>query len=124
MALEEAGRIMADNEISGVPVVREGELVGLITETHLFNLLVELFGARKPGVRLTLSVPEIPGTLAKITTAISALGGVFVAFGESDGPVEGRFVATMKVQNVDREALVEAVKPYVLEIQDVRESRS
>jgi len=122
VALEEAGRIMADSKISGLPVLRDGELVGIITESHLFNVLVELFGARKPGVRITLSVAEIPGTLAKITAAISALGGIFVALGEIDQPEEGRFVATMKVQNVAREDLVKAVAPFVLEIEDVRES--
>ncbi|MCL5734613.1 MAG: CBS domain-containing protein, partial [Actinobacteria bacterium] len=42
MALEEAGRIMADNKISGVPVMRGDELVGIITESHLFNALGEL----------------------------------------------------------------------------------
>jgi acetoin utilization protein AcuB len=122
VALEEAGRIMLDNKISGLPVLRDGELVGVITESHLFNVLIELFGARKPGVRLTLSVPEIPGSLAKITSAISALGGIIVAFGEIDQPEAGRLVATMKVQNVDREDLVKAVQPFVLEIEDVRES--
>ncbi len=122
VALEEAGCIMLDNKISGLPVMRDGELVGVITESHLFNVLIELFGARKPGVRLTLSVPEIPGSLAKITSAISALGGIFVAFGEIDQPEAGRLVATMKVQNVDREDLVKAVQPFVLEIEDVRES--
>lgn len=121
VALEEAGRIMADNKIGGLPVMRDGELVGIITESHLFHVLIDLFGARKPGVRLTLSVPEIPGTLAKITAAISALGGVFVAFGEIDEPAEGRFVATMKIQNVAREDLVKAVQPLVLDIEDVRE---
>ena len=123
VALEEAGRIMADSKISGVPVMRDGELVGIITESHLFSVLVELFGARKPGVRLTLSVAEVQGTLAKITAAISALGGVFVAFGEIDEPEEGRFIATMKIQNVAREDLVKAMKPLVLAIEDVREIR-
>ena len=40
---------MADNKISGLPVMRDDELVGIITETHLFNILLELFGARDPG---------------------------------------------------------------------------
>ena len=121
MALEEAGRIMADNKISGVPVLRDGDLVGIITESHLFNVLVELFGARKPGVRLTLLMPEVRGTIAKLTAAIAELGGQIVAFGEIDEPEKNRFVATLKVQGVAREDLVKAVKPLVLEIEDVRE---
>ena len=122
VALEEAGRIMADNKISGVPVMRGDELVGIITESHLFNVLVDLFGARKPGVRLTLSLPEVQGTMAKLTSAVSEIGGVFIAFGEIDEPENNRFIATLKIQNVAKEELVKAVKPIVLEILDVRES--
>lgn len=122
MALEEAGRIMADNKISGVPVMRGDELVGIITESHLFNVLVELFGARKPGVRLTLLMPEVRGTIAKLTSTIADLGGQIVAFGEADEPEKNRFVATLKVQGVPRDDLVKAVQPFVLEIEDVRES--
>lgn len=122
MALEEAGRIMAEHKISGVPVMRGDDLVGIITESHLFNVLVELFGASKPGVRLTIYVPEVPGTLAKIASAVSALGGIFVAVGQIDEPDEGRYIATMKIQNVSKEDLVKAVEPFVLEIADVRET--
>lgn len=122
VALEEAGRIMADNRISGVPVMRGEDLVGVITESHLFNVLVDLFGARKPGVRLILHLPEVLGTLSKLTGAISSLGGVVVAFGEIDEPENERLVATMKIQNIDRDTLVKAVEPLVLKVEDVRES--
>ena len=70
-ALEEAGRIMADNKISGLPVMRDGELVGIITESHLFNVLLELFGARREGVRVTVLIPPVKGSVAKITSAIA-----------------------------------------------------
>jgi len=36
--IEEVARIMADNKIGGVPVVRDGRVVGLITETDLFKI--------------------------------------------------------------------------------------
>ena len=51
--LEEAARIMADNKIGGLPVMREDKLVGIVTETDLFKIFLELLGARLPGVRVT-----------------------------------------------------------------------
>ena len=52
--IEEAARIMADKKIGGLPVVNAGKVVGMITETDLFKILVELMGARpvrvSPGV--------------------------------------------------------------------------
>ncbi len=121
MALEDAGRVMADNKISGVPVMRDQELVGIITESHLFNVLLELFGAREPGVRIVFAMPEVKGTFAKITGAISAQGGRIVAIGEALGDPGTRTV-TIKVQDVEREALLDAIRPFVLNIEDVRES--
>jgi acetoin utilization protein AcuB len=121
MALEEAGRIMADNKISGVPVMRGDELVGILTETHLFNVLLELFGARKPGVRVVAHLPEVPGTLSKVTGEISQRGGIIVALGEVDEPENGRIIVTMKVQNLEREVLIETLRPLALDIEDVRE---
>ncbi len=42
--IEEAARIMADNKIGGLPVMRDDKLVGIITETDIFKLMLELFG--------------------------------------------------------------------------------
>src|SRR6185436_20684161 len=40
--IEEAARIMADNKIGGMPVVDSGKVVGIITETDLFKIFLEL----------------------------------------------------------------------------------
>ncbi|MCZ7551807.1 MAG: CBS domain-containing protein [Anaerolineales bacterium] len=55
--IEEAARIMADHKIGGLPVTRGDEVVGMITETNLFKVFLELMGAREPGVRVTALIP-------------------------------------------------------------------
>jgi acetoin utilization protein AcuB len=115
-AIEEAGRIMADNKVSGLPVMRGDDLVGIITESHLFHVLLELFGARDPGIRVTAKVRREKGTLAKISSAIAALGAQFVAFGiAADSET-----VTFKVQDVDKELLLKTIEPLVESIEDVR----
>ena len=49
-SLKEAARIMADNRIGGLPVERKGELVGIITETDLFKIFLELLEDRETAV--------------------------------------------------------------------------
>ncbi len=86
--LEEAARIMADNKIGGLPVMDGERLAGIITETDVFKLLLELLGARVPGLRVMLEAPEAKGMLAHITAAISEAGGNIVSlvtFGERAG---------------------------------------
>lgn len=117
-AVEEAGRIMAENKISGLPVMRDGELVGIITESDLFNILLELFGAGQSGVRVTAKTPLVKGNLARLASAVADVGGQFVAFGESmaDGTV------TFKVRGVERDKLLKTIEPHMSSILDVRES--
>lgn len=119
--LEEAARIMADNKIGGLPVMREDKLVGIVTETDLFKIFLELLGARQPGVRVTALIPSAKGTLAKITNAIFGVGGDIMAFSQSMDASGTRWEVTLKVQDVSRDTLIQALQPVVEKILDVRE---
>ena len=118
--IEEAARIMADNKIGGLPVLRDGELVGIITETDLFNIFVELLGAREPGVRLSLLVPDVPRELAELTKAITEAGGNILALGTFLGESVDNRELTLKVDGVAVDALVAALEPLVERFVDVR----
>ena len=73
--LEEAARIMADNNIGGLPIVRGKTLVGIITESDLFRIFIELFGAREKGVRVSLTIANVKGELESIAGAVAKAGG-------------------------------------------------
>ena len=118
--LEEAARIMADNKIGGLPVERKGDLVGIITETDLFKIFLELLAAREMGVRLTMLVPDEKGVLAKVTSEIADLGGNIVSLGTFLGEDPTNALLTIKVQDVEEEDLVKAMEPLAMEMVDVR----
>jgi acetoin utilization protein AcuB len=119
--IEEAARIMADNKISGLPVMRDGLLVGIITESDLFKVFLETFGAREKGVRMTLLAPNVKGSLAKISSTITDRGGYIVSLNVSLGEDASNWVCTLKVSEMTKDELVEALEPAVIEIIDVRE---
>lgn len=119
--LEEAARIMADNKIGGLPVVHDGKLVGIITETDLFKIFLEMLGAREPGIRLAVLVPNVAGELAKLTRAIYNAGGNILALGTFLGESSQNREVTIKVAGVDSRSLISAVEPLVERIVDVRE---
>ncbi len=75
--IEEAALLMRDHKISGIPVVSaENKLVGIITETNIFDAFIEIMGIRQEGFRLSLPLGfDRPGVLAEITSAITACGG-------------------------------------------------
>lgn len=120
MPLEEAARIMADNEIGGLPVMRGKSVVGMITETTLFRIFLELLGARRAGIRLTVSVPDQAGELANLTKAIYDLGGNIIALGTFSGEAPTEGLLTLKVEGVEVEKLKKAIQPFVQKIIDIR----
>ncbi|MDR2617527.1 MAG: CBS and ACT domain-containing protein [Treponema sp.] len=120
--VEEAARIMADRGVGCLPVMRGSLLVGIITDTDLFRVFVNAFGARHPGVRITCSIQEKPGQLAKLSQAIAEKGGNLVAFVSSEGDDLSRRRATLKISRLSRadaETLVKALPD--VELEDIRE---
>jgi len=120
--LEKAACIMIDNKIGGLPVMRDGKMVGIITETDLFKMFVELLGAREPGVRITMLVPEQPGELAYITSEIASMGGNIVALGTFLGEDPTNRLVTIKVAGVGPEKLAATMEAIGMELVDVRSS--
>ena len=120
--IEEAARIMADKKIGGLPVVSSGKVVGMITETDLFKIFLELMGARQKGTRVTATIPSRPGELAKVTKAIASNGGDFIAFGMFSGPDADSRVITFKVQGMQKEKIKAVLGDIVLKFWDIRVS--
>jgi acetoin utilization protein AcuB len=73
--LEEAALIMRDNEIGAIPVVENKKVVGIITESNIFDAFIEIMGLRETGIRLDLVVDDKPGMLAKVAEAVWQKGG-------------------------------------------------
>ncbi len=119
--LEEAARIMVDSDIGGLPVVDSGSLVGIITESDLFKVFMELFGARHSGLRVTILIPDKPGEISALGQAITEKGGDIISLGTFLGTDASNAVCTIKVQGLAKDVLVEALKPCSIEIIDIRE---
>ena len=119
--IEEAARIMEDRDISGIPVIDQNQLVGMITEADLFKAFLEVLGARLPGIRLAVLVSIGPGQLARLTQAVFNAGGNIISLGTFSGPSSETGEILMKVDGLAKDALVELVKPFVIKILNVRE---
>jgi len=119
--LEEAARLMADHKIGSLPVMRDDLLVGIITESDIFRVFLELFGAREKGVRLTVLAPYVKGSMAQITSAVTNAGGLILAFDTFMGEDPSNWGATLKVSDISQEKLLETIQPLVVEVVDVRE---
>jgi acetoin utilization protein AcuB len=121
--IEEAARIMLENKVGCLPVLEEGVIMGIITETDLLARLMEMMATRVPGVRVTVRQPNVKGELAKLVGAIAAQGWGLLACGGSPTPKDPtKWDAVVKVRNVPKEEIVAALEKIEgQEIVDVRE---
>jgi acetoin utilization protein AcuB len=117
--LEEAARIMVENKISCLPVMDGEMLVGIITETDVFKVLVEVLGGREDGIRLTLRLPDRAGELASISRQIADAGGNVVAV-TTTSVADGKRETMIKETGADRDKVAELLEKSGVEVVDMR----
>jgi acetoin utilization protein AcuB len=122
-SVEDAARIMIDKKIGSLPVMRDKEMIGIVTDSDLLNALANLMGWRQPGVRVTVEVPDEKGRLAEVATVIADAGGLLLGGGAypSDEPLKFRIV--FKVRQVPLKELLKVLEELSeVEILDIREA--
>lgn len=73
--VEEAAVLMRDHSVGALPVVNDDDrLVGIITETNIFDAFTDLMGIREHGARITVEAEDTPGTLSAVSKIISSFG--------------------------------------------------
>jgi acetoin utilization protein AcuB len=70
ISVEEATTLMHDNKIGCLPVVEDGNLVGMITENDVMEILIDAMGMKEKGSRLEVLLEDKPGSLADVTKII------------------------------------------------------
>ena len=104
--LEDAARILVDNKISSLPVMRGDQLVGMVTDLDILRTMMDAFGGRSQGLRITIRLREDNGQLGAITDGIIKLGGKLISLLTFWGDDPFKQVITLKVQEIDREELL------------------
>jgi acetoin utilization protein AcuB len=117
--LEEAARLMVVHKIGSLPVIDQGKLIGIITETDIFKQFVEILGGQAKATRLTVDVPDTPGALAKVVNVIAALQGNICSVILTPGAVPLTRSVTFWIQGLDRETLTTVIQA-LLDVRLVR----
>jgi acetoin utilization protein AcuB len=123
LTLEAAAHLMVEHKIGCLPVLEEGIVIGIITETDMLLRLSDLLGGAVHGVRVTMRVPDRVGEFSKLTSAISGRGWGMYASGSMPSPKQpGFWDVLIKVRNVPKDELISVLSRIEgQEIIDVRE---
>ncbi len=69
-SMEDAATIMHDKKIGCLPVLENGNLVGIVTENDVMQFVIEVMGMEEKGTRMEILVDDKPGPLADLTRII------------------------------------------------------
>jgi len=121
LPIEEAARVMIDHRIGCLPVVDDGKLVGIVSDTDIFRVFAEGLGGGHPSLRITVVIPEEVGSLAHITSCMANLGGNIHSLGMfwSERPEE-RLIA-FRLEGVERQAVLQALEDSGIQVMNVWE---
>jgi len=108
--LEEAAGLMLREDIGCLPVMENGQLVGIITDTDIFRALVTLLGGGQQGARFTLHTPDEPGTLAQVARTVAEAGGNIISVTAWHDKADDRAYITIKEQGANFEMLKTALE--------------
>ena len=108
--IEEAALIIREKKIGCLPVVDEGKLVGILTETDIIDSFIESMGVSGPGYRIELELPNKPGMLFEVLKLLKdfEVNIVSVATSPSDDP--GRKVFVLRIETRSYKVVKAAIK--------------
>jgi acetoin utilization protein AcuB len=128
--IEEAAEILLHAKISGMPVVdKDGLVIGMITQTDLFKVLISLTGVGRKGVQFAFLLEDRPGSIKDVADVIRAYGGRMASILSSyEKAPEGYRYVYIRMYDVDHQRMPQLKeelkkKSKVLYIVDSKENK-
>jgi CBS-domain-containing membrane protein len=117
--IETAAKVMRKYRVSGLPVIENNQLVGIVTETDIFDALIDILGVKKTHSRIDLYTSDRPGTVAAITGMIANKGknilNTVVYFDEK----RDQYKMIVRIEELDNEDIVKELKKCGYEVESV-----
>lgn len=81
--IEIAAQLIYKHKISGMPVVKNNRLVGIITESDILRAFIDMMGLLTASSRLDVVIDEQPGSFRKALQIINDNGGDIINVGQT-----------------------------------------
>jgi acetoin utilization protein AcuB len=106
--VEEAASLLVVKKIGCLPVLADGRVVGIVTETDLLAVLVELLGLLTQSTRIDVGVGAGPEAYERIVEIIREHDGRIISVGAVPAPA-GQTVFSVRLAPCDTRPIVRAL---------------
>ena len=114
--IEEAALILREKKIGCLPVVDNGKLVGILTETDIIDSFIDAMGVSGPGYRIELALANRPGMLFEVTKLLKDFDVNIVSVATSQHDDRDRKVLVLRVETKNYKLLKAAIKKSGFEL--------
>ena len=114
--IEEAALIIREKKIGCLPVVDNGKLVGILTETDIIDSFIEAMGVSGPGYRIELALANRPGMLFEVIKLLKDFDVNIVSVATSQHDDRDRKVLVLRVETKNYKLLKAAIKKSGFEL--------
>jgi acetoin utilization protein AcuB len=104
--IEEAVQLMHDNKIGCLPVLEGDKLYGIFTETDALDHLVDVFGFKEKGTRLTVALEDKPGMMLGVFEIFKKHNVSVTSMVSPSYMVEGKRVAAIRIRTEEYEPII------------------
>jgi acetoin utilization protein AcuB len=104
--IEEAVQLMCDNKIGCLPVLERGKIYGIFTETDALDHLVDVFGSKEKGTRLTVALEDKPGMMLGVFEIFKKYNVNVTSMVSPSFMVEGKRIAAIRIRTEEYEPIV------------------
>ena len=95
-----------------LPVVEDGKAVGIITDTDIFSVLVQVLGAGSSTTRVSVEVDNKPGQFAELTRRVASVGGNILSIASLPAESEDRVKLVMRIADAPLDNLLEQIQTH------------
>ncbi|BFR49309.1 CBS domain-containing protein [Nitratidesulfovibrio sp. HK-II] len=106
---------MIEKRIGGLPVIDDGgKLVGIISDSDVFKVLITITGVRHGGVQFAFELENTPGTLKPIVDTLrehnARIISILTSMDDSTGPTRRVYIRILPMDRAEENRIIEAVK--------------
>jgi acetoin utilization protein AcuB len=114
--IEEAVQLMHDHKIGCLPVLEGEKLYGIFTETDALDHLVDIFGYKEKGTRLTLALEDKPGSMLGILEVIRNHNVNITSIITPSFMVEGKRIAAIRLKTDEYQGIIKDLEKAGYEV--------
>jgi len=114
--LEHAARILLENRVGGLPIVRNGSLVGVITVADVLSAFITFLGLFSDSMRLDVKVAGSPNPLPELTRIVRLHGGEIISICHLPSEEGPEYSYSIRLRKTDLKPIVSDLEEHGIEV--------